>query len=119
MRTQSKGKGFKNLLLRDECKLKQVIAKQHLLTTAQIFKKTRIDGVKKDKSPWQPLLAKSNIVKRQNLAKKYLKIEFSKVNFLLVTFDGPDGWAKGWIIFNSDVSVAKRKQQRDDSGISK
>ena len=37
LRTQSKGKGFKNLLLWDEWKLIWFIGKQPLLTSAQIF----------------------------------------------------------------------------------
>ena len=32
-----------------------------------------------------------------------------------VIFDGPDGWAKGWILSNSDMLVAKRKQQGGSS----
>ena len=32
-----------------------------------------------------------------------------------VSFDGPDGWTKVGIVFNSDVYVAKRSRQRDGS----
>ena len=49
LKTQSKGKGFKNLLPQDECKLKQVLAKQPFLTSTQIFKKSGIEGIEKDK----------------------------------------------------------------------
>ena len=87
LRTQSKGKGFKNLLLRDEWKLKWVIAKQPFLINAQIFEKAKIKGVEKNKKsrifcdlelekkfPWQPPVTKANILKQQNWAKKYIKI---------------------------------------------
>ena len=33
----------------------------------------------------------------------------------LVSFDWPDGWAKGWILSNSDIPVAKGKQQGDST----
>ena len=32
-----------------------------------------------------------------------------------VTFDRPDGWAKEWILSNSDVTVDKRRQQEGGS----
>ena len=32
-----------------------------------------------------------------------------------VMCDEPDGWAKGWILSNSDMPVAKRSQQGDSS----
>ena len=41
-------------------------------------------------------------------------MDFSKVFFTdksQVTFDESDGWAKGWILFNSYMLVAKRRQQ--------
>ena len=71
-------------------------------------------GVKK--WPWQLPHTKANILKSQNWAKKYIKIDFSKVIFMdksRVTFDGHDGWAKGWVLFNSDVLVVKIRQQED------
>ena len=49
-----------------------------------------------------------------------MKIDFSKVIFMdesQVTFDGPNGWAKRWILSNSDVPVAKRIQQGGNSVI--
>ena len=60
-------------------KLKRVMAKQPLLISAQVFEKSGIVGVKKEKrwrifselgyvkkSPGQPSLLKANILKRQN-----------------------------------------------------
>ena len=32
-----------------------------------------------------------------------------------VTFAGPDGWAKGWILLNSVIPVSNSKQQGDGS----
>ena len=48
-RIRIKGKGFKNLLPRDKRKLKRVLTKCLLLTSAQIFKDPGIVGVKKNK----------------------------------------------------------------------
>ena len=39
-----------------------------------------------------------------------MKIDFYKLIFMVeswVIFDGPDGWAKRWILFRSDVPVAQ------------
>ena len=104
------------------------MAKQPLLTSAQIFEKARIERVKQNKRfrilcemgslkkiPRQLLLTKTNLLKRQNWAKKYTKIDFSKVIITDEsggTFDGPDGLAKGGVLSNSNVAVAKRRQQR-------
>ena len=106
LKTQSKEKSFKNLVPQDDYKLKQVTVKQSLLTNAQVFEKSGIERVKKDKrcrilcelvfvkkSPRQPPFMKANIWKGQNLAKKYMKIDLSKVIFTdksQVTFHGPD-----------------------------
>lgn len=43
-----------------------------------------------------------------------MKIDFSTVIFTDKSqeiFDGPDEWAKGWILSDKDMSVAKRRQQ--------
>ena len=102
LRTQSKGKGW------DECKLKWVITKQPLLTSAQIFEKAGIEGVKKDKMSkilcelWsvkkslrQPLLTKANILKCQNWAKKYTKMDFFSGNS--PRWITSDIWWTGWM----------------------
>lgn len=110
-------------MLHWECNLKWVIAKQPLLTSTQNFEKAGIEGVKKDKrwrilcelgsvkkSPRQSLLTKANILNCQNWAKKNMKIDFSKLIFtnlkwhLIDQVDGPH-------LSNSDVHVAKRRQQ--------
>ena len=79
LRTLSKEKGIKNFFPWDECKLKQVIVTQPLLTIGQIFEKAGIEGIKKNKrcrilcelgsvkkkSPIQ-LVTKANILKCQN-----------------------------------------------------
>ena len=49
LKIRSKRKGFNNFLPRNEHKLKRVMAKEPLLTSAQIFEKARIEGIKKDK----------------------------------------------------------------------
>ena len=45
LRTQIKGKDFKNLLPQNEFKLKRIIAELSLLTCTQIFEKAGIEGV--------------------------------------------------------------------------
>ena len=77
------------------------------MINAQIFVKVGIEGVKEKKCrifcelgfvkkcPWQLLFTKTNILKHQNCANKYMKIDFSKVIFRdesPVIFDGPDGF---------------------------
>ena len=47
LRTRTKGKYLKNLLLSDRRKLKRVVAKQPLLISTQIFENAGIEGVKK------------------------------------------------------------------------
>ena len=73
LRSQSKRKGFKNLLPEDE--LKQFIVKQPSLTRAQSFGKAGIERVKKDKrckilyelgSLKKSPFTKANVLKHQN-----------------------------------------------------
>ena len=43
-----------------------------------------------------------------------MKIDFSKVIFTdksRVTFDGPNGWSKGWILQDITAPITKRRQQ--------
>ena len=52
--------------------------------------------------------------KRVNFASKYLKLDFSTVLFTdecRVTLDGPDSFARGWIVKGLDVPVRVRRQQ--------
>ena len=102
--------------------------KQPLLTSVQIFEKGGIEGVK-DKRCW--ILCELESVKKKkskqlslakasklSFKKKHMEIVFSKVIFTgesQITFDGPDGWAKGWILSNSDVPMAERRQQESIS----
>ena len=91
LKTPSKEKYFKNLLPRDEYRLKRVKSKQPFLTSAQIFEKAVIEGVKKDKKcgiiyesgSVKKILnlphTKANILMSQDRAKKFVRIYFSKV----------------------------------------
>ena len=66
----------------------------------------KIGSVKKKVSA--PVLTKAHKEKRIQWAKKYLKQGFSKVIWTdecRATLDGPDGWAKGWLI--SDTKSPK------------
>ena len=52
------------------------------------------------------------------MAKKYMKTDFSKVIFMVESweiFDGSDGWANRWILSNSLITVAKRWLQGEGS----
>ena len=47
-----------------------------------------------------------------------MKMVFSKVIFMdesQMAFDGPDGWAKQWVLSKSDVPGAKKGKQGDSS----
>ena len=56
-------------------------------------------------------LTKANILKHQNWIEKYMKIIFPKVIFPNESGLTFDGLAKRWVLLNSDVPVAKRRQQ--------
>ena len=93
-RSRTTGNGFKNLSARDKRQLKRAVAETPLLTSAQVFEKAGIGGVKRDKrcrilreltsvkkSSRQPRISDANILKRLAWIKKYLKTDFSKVIF--------------------------------------
>ena len=126
-RVRSKGKGFKNISDRDNRKLKQIITKHPLLSSAEVFDKAGISGVKRDKrcrilqtmstvkkSVGRPPLNKTHKQKRLDWARENLKTDFSKVIFTdesRVTLDGPDGWSKGWVLCDKEAPPRLRRQQ--------
>ena len=53
--------------------------------------------------------------KRMVLSRDNMKTDFSKIIFTdegRVTFDGPDGWSKGWVLQDREAPVSKRRQNR-------
>jgi hypothetical protein len=106
-RIRSKGKGFQNVNDRDERKLKQVMVKNPLMSSSDVFEEAGMAGVKRDKrcrilrslatvkkSVSRPPLNNSHTEKRMKWARDNLKTDFSKVIFTdetRVTLHGPDG----------------------------
>ena len=90
----------------------------HAAGLPEIPKTTRNDYLRKigmvRKMKSTPLLTKTHKEKRVKWAKKYLKHDFNKVIWTdecRATLDGPDGWAKGWILFGQSPQHRLRRQQ--------
>ena len=121
------GKGFKDTSPRDLRRLKQIVHKNPLRSSRQIFEMAGIDNVKRDKrcrilrkvssvkkSSSQPPISSVNMVKRVKWARQYMKIDFKNVIFTdecRVTLDGPDGWAKGWVLDGEEAPTRMKRQQ--------
>ena len=61
-----------------------------------------------------PTLSNINCQKRLAWATKYLKTNFQNVLWTdeaRATLDGPDGWAKGWLIKGNSLRLRFRRQQ--------
>ncbi|CAI9717405.1 Hypothetical predicted protein [Octopus vulgaris] len=125
-RKRRSGKGFNNLSTRDKRQLKRIVAKDPLLSSDKIFNMAGIIGVKRDircrvlhdigsgKSPRQLLVSPTNIDKHLKSARMYLKTGFRNIIFTdesHVTLDGPDGWAKGWLLSGQDAHLTRIRQQ--------
>ena len=124
LRTRSKKEGFNNLLPRDKRKLKRVIAKQLLLMNAEIFEKeAEIEGERcrmlcelgsvktifEVTSSHQCKYFKTSETGPRNTWELiFLNVIFPDESW--VTFDGIVEWAKEWILSNSVIPVAKRRQ---------
>lgn len=62
-----------------------------------------------------PPLTPRHKLLRMDWAKKYMKMDMSHVLFTdetRGTFDGPDGWAKGWVQFGAERHQRLRRQQQ-------
>ena len=112
---------------RDITKIKRSVAKNPLNTSFRVFQEAGINGVSKS-SRWrllqriatvktakrQPPLTIVHKVNRVKWAMKYLKTDFSNVLFTdecRATLDGPDGFARGWVLNGLDVPAYLRRQQ--------
>ena len=112
---------------RDMRKLVRVAKKMPLHSSKAIFdaagvgevsRQTRCTVLKKVarvvKPRARPLITERNKQKRVSWAKKYMKLDFSKVIFTdecRATLDGPDGWSKGWICNDESIPSRLRRQQ--------
>lgn len=84
----------------------------------EISKTTRNEYLKKigsvKKKVSTPVLSKTHKEKRVLWAKKYLKQDFNKVIWTdecRATLDGPNGWAKGWLLSGQNPQHRFRRQQ--------
>ena len=71
------------------------------------------------KAEKRPPLSELNQPKRVNWARKYLKLDFSRVIFTdecRATLDGPDGWRRGWVMDANSVPYVMRRQQGGGGG---
>jgi len=122
-----KDHGKSKLSPRDMRKIALAARKMPLHTSKAVFnaagvtgccRQTRCTALNKVgkvlKAKARPPISKVNKGKRVSWAKKYMKVDFSKVIFTdecRATLDGPDGWARGWIIDGEPVPVRLRRQQ--------
>ena len=119
--------GFKTVKGREIRKLKREMAKNPHRTSKSLFeaagvattpKTTRCRVLKTmgrvmKKSPKSPLTS-NHREKRLEWARRYLKMDFSKVIFTdeaRATLDGPDGWASGWVRNEDEAQTRIRRQQ--------
>ena len=124
-RKKRSGKGFKNTSPRDMRALKRIISKNPLRSSQQVFEMAGIDGVKRDKrcrilhqissvkkSSRQPPISSANIAMRVKWARQYMKIDFDIfTDKCRVKLDGPDGWAKGWVLEGEEAPRRMKRQQ--------
>ena len=85
----------------------------------EVPKTTRNDIIRSIASFKAPLklppLTPRHKILRMEWAKKYMKMDMSHVLFTdetRGTLDGPDGWAKGWVLFGSECHQRLRRQQQ-------
>ena len=112
---------------RDLRNLKREMARNPNATSKSIFdaaaapkvgKTTRckaLQSIGKIKSPIKrSLLSKKHKAKRVEWAERYHKLNFSNVIFTdecRATMDGPDGWARGWVLDKRQPRLRMRRQQ--------
>lgn len=108
-------------------KLKFALAKNPNATSKTIFDEAGIHDIPKTtrnvylrklgtvkKVVASPPLSKLHRQKRQEWANRYLKQDFSKVLWTdecRATLDGPDGWARGWVLKGRQSRNRMRRQQ--------
>lgn len=112
---------------RDLSAVKRDMSRKPISTSAQIFQAAGLPGVAKStrcralrsigkvvKVKTRPPLNKRHKEKRIEWCKKYLKLDFTKVIWsdeMRATLDGPDGWARGWVMEGGTAPVRFKRQQ--------
>ena len=120
-------KKFRKLSARDLRKLKFVATRKKIGTSAQIFEAAAVPSVSRTtrckalstfasnrKASSRPPLNKKHKEKRIKWARKYMKTDFQKVLFTdecRASLDGPDGWARGWVLDERPLPSRLRRQQ--------
>jgi hypothetical protein len=123
---RDKGK-FRKISERHRVLLKRAVAQNPLTTSGNIFCEAGIPGISRS-TRWRvlqsiatvksaiarPPLTTRHKVNRVCWAEQYMKLNFSNVIFTdecRATLDGPDGFARGWILDGLDVPSHLRRQQ--------
>ncbi|KAF4698363.1 hypothetical protein FOZ63_028794, partial [Perkinsus olseni] len=122
----------KSVTPREKRKLKREMARTPLATSKELFdaagvskgsKSTRCKVLKSIgkvlKANPRPSLTKSHKEKRVQWAKDNMKTDFSKVLWTdesRATLDGPDGWARGWIM-DGTACPSRSKRQQGGGGV--
>ena len=107
--------------------VKRELTRNPLATSSAIFKACELTHLSRStrcsilrdmgavkKAQKRPPLNTKNQQKRLEWAQTYLKTDFSHVLWtdeMRVTLDGPDGWARGWVMDGQQAPVRMRRQQ--------
>ena len=126
-RKKREEKEFRKLSARDIRKLKLTAARKKIGTSAQIFEAAAVPSIsrttrckvlstfaKNRKASSRPPLNKKHKAKRVEWAECYMKTDFQKVLFTdecRASLDGPDGWARGWVLEDRPVPSRFCRQQ--------
>ena len=123
---------LKSVTKRDLSSLKRNVRKVPGTLSKRIFQESGITGIPKTtrnrilgriakhkaSQKWPPLSSRHKGL-RLNWASKYMKSDMKYVLFTdesRATLDGPDGWAKGWVI-NGDQAPVRRRRQQGGEGV--
>lgn len=117
----------RTLTKREIACVKREMSRNPALSSAEIFRAAGLTNVPKStrcrilrglgqmkKMKTRPPINQKHRQKRLDWAKKYLKADFSKVLWtdeMRATLDGPDGWARGWVLDGREVPVRIKRQQ--------